>query len=450
MIVEEELDAILTAGLEQTGAPAVVAGVFRDGELVYQLARGMADLEPEAPATVDMAFEVGSVSKHFTAVALLQQVEAGTLTLDDRLGDHLADRLERLPEAWWPVTLRQLLSHTSGIPDYEAAATYSVYEEPTSAAEVLAIVADRPMDFEPGSEYRYSNTGYYLLCLVLEAVTGKTTLELFESSLFEPSAMRTASVGPPAEAHMAQGHKPENYENQRGLLEVPPIASRSSLGAGAVTLTLADWGGWEKALSTGALVGSSSLEASYTRSRLSSGEEIDYALGMVVSPRRGERRYRHSGQTAGFTTSLERYPERGLAILLLANRYGGRLRQLASQVALAVMPDLRYEKWPLLTEVSVDETAIAKRALEQAVLGTEPLDLLSDSLRDFAVAERFADERRQIAASVANLQAFEAIDRTVVGSTRRLVFRGRYPEGLRYWTMRFDDDALVGLSWDEE
>ncbi len=442
-----ELDAVLPEAAEATGAPSMVVGVFQDGELVYDFAWGLADRDPAVAARADVAYEIGSLSKHFTAVALLQQVEAGAVSLDDRLDDHLAN----LPPAWRAVTLRQLLSHTSGVPDYEAAATYTVYEAPATSAEILAIVADRPMDFAPGSAYSYSNTGYYLLCLVLEKVTGRSTSEYFEDDLFGPAGMTTAGLGHPAGAYTAQGHKPQGYDNAaETLVETPPIFPRTTLGAGAVALTLADWAKWERALSAGALVSEESLAMTYSRSRLDDGTEIRYGLGMVIAPRRGETRYTHSGQTSGYTTFLERYPDRGLAMLVMTNRYGGRVGGVATTLALTVMPDLRYADWPALDGPDPAETARARRALRQAVLAEEPLDLLSQGLKNFAVGEGFADMRQEVQPSVRELDALVLISAEDDGGGRRLVYRGGYGGEVRFWEMRFVDGILTGLNWVEE
>jgi CubicO group peptidase (beta-lactamase class C family) len=145
----------LVSAAERSRAPGIVAAIIRDGRVVQAFAWGGMACDGSGEADVNAAYEIGSISKHITAVALLQLWETNRVDLDSAVGNYLDD----IPDAWRRVTLRQLLTHTSGVPDYEEAGGYGVYETSPTPAQNYAIVSDRSLDFEPGTSWSYSNTG---------------------------------------------------------------------------------------------------------------------------------------------------------------------------------------------------------------------------------------------------------------------------------------------------
>jgi len=147
---------------------AVVVGVFKDGAVTKSRCYGLASVELKAPATDDTVFEIGSVSKQFTATALLMYLEEAKLSLEDPISKYV----DGLPQPWRQVTLRQLLTHTSGIPDIEEIFGYSSYRDIYTAKQIIDVANSKPMDFQPGEGWKYSNNGYYLLALCLEHIRG--------------------------------------------------------------------------------------------------------------------------------------------------------------------------------------------------------------------------------------------------------------------------------------
>src|ERR1051326_1167884 len=184
--VEDRIDAYVNAQREKAHVPAISVAVVRDGKLVFAKGYGMANLELGVPATKDTVYELLSVSKQFTAAAVLMLVEAGKVNLDAKLADYLPDT----PASWSEVTVRHLLSHTSGIMDYtDIPPFFENIRQDATPEELLKPVKARPLLFAPGTRWRYSNSNYYLLGLLIEKVSGQKLADFLEERLFKPLGM---------------------------------------------------------------------------------------------------------------------------------------------------------------------------------------------------------------------------------------------------------------------
>ncbi|MEZ4700447.1 MAG: serine hydrolase domain-containing protein [Rhodothermales bacterium] len=425
----------------QSGAPGVVAGLYEAGELVATFSWGLADTAARTPASPDLLFEIGSLSKHVTAIAILNLETEGRLALDGQIGAYV----DSLPETWRSVTLKQLLSHTGGIPDYEAAAGYKIYEAPGNRDVVLASVIDKPLDFPPGTAFSYSNTGYYLLSLAIERVSGMPFATYLQRTLFAPAGMTDTELGPPTMSHRrAQGYKP----GDTGLTAVPPIFVETTLGAGGIATTLADWGKWRRALRAEAIVDSAAIIRTTTPTKLLNGEDVNYGFGMIADRFRGERRETHTGQTAGFTCRFEHYPDADRSLLVLSNTYGGRLNAVARALAINFIPGLDYSTLPEQPADS-SESRMGRAALQQAVLGGDDLSLLSEGMQAFATDDAYAPLRDPLKPGIESMTTFALVKREGDASsgTTRHVYRVISQEGTQYWILSMKDGLLIGLDW---
>jgi CubicO group peptidase (beta-lactamase class C family) len=378
---------------ERSAAPGVVGAILRDGVVTEVFAWGGADCAGGGVADINAAYEIGSISKHVAAVALLRLWEQGRVDLDSRVGDYLDD----IPEAWRPVTLRQLATHTSGVPDYEEAGGYGVYETEPTAAEVYAIVASRPLDFEPGTRWSYSNTGYFLLSKVVEQVSGERFGDYLRTRLFEPLGMHHSFMGgyAPADARLAQGCKPGEGPNA-ARIPVRPIHEASTFGAGGVSTTLQDWALWDDALHDGRLLSPPAMQVMLTPQRLADGSATSYGFGLFVDEFRGARRIQHTGQTQGFVADYQHYPDKDFSVVTLANMYGADEGGISRTLVFRVMPELSYDRMPVPSDPDFARTQAVRRALRQALLDEQPADLLSDGMRRFATSEQFVEARAQM------------------------------------------------------
>jgi len=275
----------------------------------------------------------------------------------------------------------QLLTHTSGVPDYEEAGGYGVYETSPTPAEVYAIVSDRPLDFEPGTRWSYSNTGYFLLSLVVQRVSGERFGDYLREHLFEPLGMRHTFMGgyAPAGATLAQGCKPGEGEGA-ARIDVRPITEASTFGAGGISSTLADWALWDEALFSGRILSPRAMEVLTTTQRLTDGTDTGYAFGLFRDEFRGAPRITHSGQTQGFTADYARYPGGDFSVITFGNSYGSGVPRVEQNLALREMPELSYDRMAVPTDPDPQRTANTRRALRQAAFAEEPIDLLGGGM----------------------------------------------------------------------
>ena len=334
--VADDLDTYVRDYMKARHVPAVVWGVFKDGKVVKSRAYGLANIEFGAKATTDSVFEIGSVSKQFTATALLMLFEEGRLSLDDRIDKYIAD----LPEDWRPVTLRQLLGHTSGIPDMEAIFGYESYRNIYTPKEIIAIANSKPMDFKPGEGWSYSNTGYYLAGMILEKVSGKPYGEFLRERIFRPLGMSHTRESDPTAIipKRASGYQ----VNASGEWEVrDPMQPTACLGAGTLVSTLEDMAKWDAAITQNRLLQPATQALMFTEGRTTKGP-TGYGLGWFISPWRGEKSYEHSGGTAGFSCEYRRFPERGVSAMVFTNLYANGVGGILFRAADMVSPGVSY------------------------------------------------------------------------------------------------------------
>lgn len=332
----DEVDDLVATYIKEKGIPGLSIGVVRDGELIKEAGYGLADVELEAPARADTIYEIGSITKMFTATAIMMLVEEGKIDLDAPISTYLDD----LPETWRAATVRQLLTHTSGIPSYTSAADFNkLARNDHSRAEILALVADKPMDFEPGAKWSYCNTGYYLLGWIVEKASGRDFAAFLDDRILEPAGMsRTRPTNPT----MIVKGRASGYGAVLGLVRVnrDPLTPSAAYAAGFLLSTVGDLAKWDAALRAESLLTHESYEAMVTPATLSDGSTHPYGFGWGTSRRAGHRNFSHGGGTAGFSTLLSRYPDDGLTVILLSNLAGAELGPLERKLASHYLPEL--------------------------------------------------------------------------------------------------------------
>lgn len=328
--LESKIDAIFSR-YDRTDSPGCAIGVVKDGELVLASAYGMADLEHGVPLTPSSAFHLASETKQFTAATLLTAVAAGELSLDDDVRDHVPE----LPDYGHVVTLRHLLHHTSGVRDYATLWVLSgeTHPHPHTADDTLALLAaQRALNFPPGSDTCYSNSGYFLLGVALERATGRTLAELAGERLFAPLGMRdTRYVDDHTDLvpNRAVGHL---RRAEGGFGRASSVSS--VVGARGLVSTVNDLARWEAAFSGHAL-GDSIVERLLTPGRLNDGTELPYAAGLVLDDFDGLLAVSHGGEGDGSSTFLLRFPEIHLGVVCLCNVSNAGAAGLAWRSAVA-------------------------------------------------------------------------------------------------------------------
>ncbi len=319
-----ELDRRIEVYLDENNIPGGLVAVASRGRIVHLRPYGMANVELSVPVTDSTVFEIGSISKQFVSAAVMLLVQEDRLELDDPIHQYLPN----LPSEWLGVTVRHLLTHTSGIPDYEEIRTYDVYGFRLTPEEVIQIAHSRPVDFAPGAGWYYSNTGYFLLSMIVERIEGRPLGQVLQSRIFVPLAMTQTRMADPEAIipHRASGY----WVNKAGeLINRRPTETSSTLGAGGILSSAHDLVKWDEALYGDQLLSTESKTAMWTAVILPNGENTGYAFGWSVRPYRGLTSQSHGGQVAGFVANFSRFPEQEAAIVVFLNRYrvgSGRLR----------------------------------------------------------------------------------------------------------------------------
>ena len=312
--VKAKVDAAVKQVLDSTGVPSAEVGVVQGGKIVYTAAFGKARLEPEVAATVGMHYPVGSISKQFTAACVLLMVQDGKMTLDDPVARWFPE-LTRAKD----VTVRMLLSHTSGYSDYAPQDyTIPVWTKPVDPLKVVKEWAGKPLDFEPGTKWQYSNTNFVLTALILEKVSGEPFWQLLKTRVLDPLGL----------------HEVLNLDTDRARLE-PEGTMRNALGPlrpaileapgwymGDATLAMpvADLLRWDISMMDETLLKPASYRAMETEVLLKNGAPTGYALANDVAIRNGHRQIYHGGEVGGFVAQNTILPDDRAAVAVLTNQ----------------------------------------------------------------------------------------------------------------------------------
>lgn len=329
-----KIDAAVQAAIAASGAPSASVAVVKDGEIVYAKAFGQADMSSALAATPATRYQIASVSKEFTAAAALLLVEDGKLSLDD----HVSKWFPELTSAD-KITVRQLLSHTSGYSDFWPQDYVMLpMTQPTTPQAVMARYAGAPLDYQPGDDWQYSNTGYIVAGLIIEKVSGRPLFDFVNDRILKPVGISDA-VDISAEDLVA----PDALGYERRALaanRLTPEAGKGWLyGSAFLGLTAADVAKWDISLLKQSLLKPDSYKTEFDTIKLNSGRDTGYAMGLFVSKTNGHTLIEHDGEGAGYISENRIYPDDGLAIVVLTNSMSGSAAfDAADRIAFLMMP----------------------------------------------------------------------------------------------------------------
>jgi D-alanyl-D-alanine carboxypeptidase len=336
-------DAIAAEALKRPLAGMSVA-VGRGGAVLLAKGYGFANVELEARARAETVYHIDSINKFITAAAILKLADEGRLDLDDDLGRWVPG----LFTSERPIRIRHLLSHTSGLPSFTSLPGAAERERlDLSHEEVLAPVRFAPVHFAPGEGWRYCNTGFYLLGMVIEQVTGQSYAEYMRKQLFEPLGMADSAYGEPRPLIK---NRASGYEVEEGRLVNGPLMSwRLPFSGGGIVSTALDLLKWTDGLAHGRVLKAASVERMWSPSHLNDGSAIDYGLGTRLGTLSGHRMVGHTGNGGGFRNVLLYFPEDDLTVAVLTNTDAGNTVGVAARIARAVLrlPDEPRPERPL-------------------------------------------------------------------------------------------------------
>lgn len=289
--------------------------VARDGKPIVSRGYGMANIELNVPNTPDTVFRLGSVTKQFTAMGIMMLAERGKLNVNDAACKYLTD----CPATWQPITIKNLLTHTAGVPNYTDFPTFAkTTVSPITTTEMIVLLRDKPLDFAPGEKFAYSNSGYYLLGVVIERVSGKSYADFLQENIFAPLNMK--QTGYDVSARIIK-NRAAGYARQGGeFVNASYMDMTIPYSAGALFSTTGDLLLWDQALYTEKLVSRKTLDEIFTP--VKSG----YGYGWGIGKQFERREISHGGGIYGFATEIARFPDDKVTVVVLSNVQGSTLR----------------------------------------------------------------------------------------------------------------------------
>ena len=410
--IRSRVDRIAAQVLRQTGVPSASIAIVDHGKLAYTHAYGLSRLQPPTPATPAMRYSIGSISKQFTAAAILLLQQQGKLSLDDVVGKYVPG-LTRGDE----VTIRQILSHTSGYQDFwPEDYVMTPMLEPTTAGQILDKWAKKPLDFEPGTQWQYSNTNYVIAGAIVEKVSGQRLMDFLDEHIFHPLGMR--SVWNSDEASLTRTDATAYYRHALGPLRVAPKEGRGWMfAAGELAMTAHDLGLWDASLLARSVLEPQSYNQMFTDVKLKNGKETHYGLGVQVTTLDGHRAIEHSGEVSGFVSDNIVMIDDGVAVAVLTNQDAVGAASTIARLAVPVIAG-----YPL--------TAPEQQALDiyhGLQHGTIDRSLLAPNLSDYFTTQALADFQSSLA-PLGEPMNFKQVGEQLRGGMTFRAFRITYPD----------------------
>jgi CubicO group peptidase (beta-lactamase class C family) len=308
-----QVDDFIASEMKAQQIPGVSLAVVKDGTPVLVKGYGVANVEHQVAVKPETIFQSGSVGKQFTAMAVMMLVEEGKIGLDDPLTKYCPDG----PESWKKIKVRNLLSHTSGIPDYEGAHLVDLHKE-YSEVDLLKFAETLPLDFAPGEQWKYSNTGYVLLGILIHKTSGQFYGDFLHDRVFVPLGMTTARI---ISDRDIVPNRAAGYEMVKGALKNQDwvSASLNTTADGALYLTSLDMIKWDAALRQRKLLKPASYSLMWTSMTLNDGKPAGYGFGWFVSKSNGKLFVDHTGAWQGFKAYIGRWEGDGVTVIVFAN-----------------------------------------------------------------------------------------------------------------------------------
>lgn len=343
----DALDRYVAMEMNKRQIPGLSIAILRNGRPIKLKGYGLANVELGAPANENTLYQSASLGKPITATAILMLVNDGKLSLDDSITRHIPN----LPQSWEAITVRHLLTHTSGLSGYPEDFDF---RRDWAEQDLVAFIAKQSLAFRPGEEWRYSNLGYVLLGAIIRAKTGNFYGDVLTKRIFQPAGMATARVISEADIipNRAAGYRLDDgsLKNQRWV-----APSLNTTADGALYLSIRDLARWDAALSRGDFISARLWDQAWTPVRLSSDDTRPYGFGWTLATERGQRIVEHSGRWQGFSSHLARFRDKKLTVILLANLADLPTAQIVREIAGLVDPDLAV---PVKTYIKMPTTAL--------------------------------------------------------------------------------------------
>jgi len=319
------------ADLTKPGSPGCALGVYRDGKIIYSKGYGLANLEENVPITPESVFDIGSTSKQFTAASILLLEEQGRLSVNDDVRKYIPE----LPDYGQKITLLHLLNHTSGLRDYLTLMDLAGIntDSVTTDEDALQMIArQKALNFAPGSDWLYSNTGFFLLSVIVKRASGKTLREFAAENIFTPLGM-THTQFRDNHTSLIPNRALAYDPNEKGAGYTLDVSYFEQTGDGAVHTSVEDLQKWDENFYTGKIGGKELLTEIQETGKLNNGKALEYAKGLFIADYRGLHAVRHGGSWGGYRAELLRFPEQHFSVACLCNSGNASPSKRAERVA---------------------------------------------------------------------------------------------------------------------
>lgn len=358
----DAVDDIVKDELKKQGLPGVSIAVVKDGKLVRSAGYGVSNLETGTAATKDTVYEIGSITKQFTATLVMMLVQEKKLTLDEQI----TSIFPNLPTEWSGVTIRHLLTHTSGLPDYTDPKAFEftyLARNDFSFDQVLAQVTKLPMPFKFGEKFSYNNFGYYLLGRIVEKKSGKDYWSFLSERIFKPLGMSKSAPSNPktiipnrAHGYLRVGAQMQNAD---------AITSSSGFSAGSIVSTVEDMAKWEIAMGSEKLLPKSAWTQMWTPGTTNDGKRTSYGFGWAISDVNKHRVLMHSGGTVGFVTHSQNFPDDKLSVIVLTNAGSANPGRIAMRISGVYNKALQPEEQKPIADTEPEVAKLLQKAIAQ-------------------------------------------------------------------------------------
>ena len=432
----DEVDKFVRAVMAERSVPGASVAVIKNGKIVKKQGYGLANVELDVPVTVDTVFEIGSVSKQMTAAAVMLLVEDGKVNLDEKISKYLP----ATPDAWKTVAVRNLLTHTSGIKSYTAIGTGFELSKHLTRDEFIKALAKYPLDFETGSRYSYSNSGYNLLGFIIEAASGKSYWDFMRERIFRPRGMTATTTRDPK--YLVK-NRATGYELENNSLIGRDYDLTDLFSAGAIISTVGDLAKWDAAWRGDTLLKKESKAEAWKPFVLSDGNSNPYGFGWNVADFRGHRLISHSGSTAGFNAQISRFIDDDITVIVLTNLGdAGYAGTLARGIAKIYIPAISIRAMKPQTDADDKLTAIFSNALRMRMENKFNAEMLSDSLIKSLSNDRAKSNNRRIA-SFGAVTKFTFVGSETSGSGKIYRYKAETVKRLFLWRFTVNAEGQI-------
>ena len=432
----DEVDKFVRLVMAERNVPGVAVAVVKNGKTVKKQGYGVASVEFGAPVTTETVFEIGSVSKQMTGAAIMLLVEEGKVNLDEKISVYLPGT----PEAWKNVTVRNLLTHTSGIKSYTAIGTGFELSKRLKRDDFIKALASYPLDFDTGSRYSYSNSGYNLLGFIIETVSGKSYWDFMRERIFVKLGMTHTFDRDPK---YVIKNRATGYELENGQLIGRDYDLTDVFAAGAIVSTVEDLLKWDAAWRNDSLLKKESKAEAWKPFALTGGKINPYGLGWHVADFRGHRLIAHSGSTAGFNAQFSRFVDDDLSVIVLTNLGdAGYAGAIARGIAKIYINDISIRAMKPAADANPELTQKFASVLRERLENKLDANLMTENLLRALSTNRAKANHERIAAFGA-VKNFTFLGMEEANNSKIYRYRAETAKRLFLWRFTVNADGKI-------